>query len=167
MGSNDNFQSLAGQQGRDFEEACVKALEFAGWEISDRRVSFPTVEVDIIATNQEGISFYITCKGSMRGPRPGFKRTDTIKKAIAEAYFIKYEGFAPVLIMASPLPAVETGRATAMIKALDRNFIYDIVNPYNDGMRIKWMCDATEEELRADIEKHPSIWDLLRGRNLG
>ena len=55
MGSN-NFQSFAGQQGRDFEEACIKALEFAGWEIAGRRVSLPTVEIDIIATNREQIS---------------------------------------------------------------------------------------------------------------
>ena len=166
MGSNNNFQSLSGQQGRDFEETCVKALEFAGWEIVDRRVSLPTVEIDIIATNNDGISFYITCKGSIRGPRPGFKRTDTIKKAIAEAHFIKYEGFAPVLVMASPLPTAEVGRATAMIKALDRNFIYDIINPYSDGKRIKWMCNATEEQLKEDIEKHPSLWDLIRERNI-
>ncbi len=165
MGSN-NFQSFAGQQGRDFEEACIKALEFAGWEIAGRRVSLPTVEIDIIATNREQISFYITCKGSIRGPRPGFKRTDTIKKAIAEAYFIHHEGFSPVLVMASPLPAAETGRATAMIRALSRDFIYDIINPYNDGRRLKWMCDATEEELRTDMEKTPSIWNMLRQRNI-
>jgi len=165
MGSN-NFQSLAGQQGRDFEETCIKALMFAGWEIVDRKVSLPTVEIDIIANNHEEISFYITCKGSIRGPRPGFKRTDTIKKAIAEAYFIHHEGFSPVLIMASPLPTSEVGRATAMIKALDRNFVYDIINPYSDGKRLKWMFNATEDELRADIEKHPSLWDLIRERNI-
>lgn len=165
MGSN-NFQSFAGQQGRDFEEACIKALEFSGWEIADRRVSLPTVEIDIIAKNRERTSFYITCKGSIRGPRPGFKRTDTIKKAIAEAYFIHYEGFSHVLVMASPLPAAETGRATAMIRALSRDFIFDIINPYNDGRRLKWMCDATEEELRADMEKNPSIWNMLRQRNV-
>jgi hypothetical protein len=162
MGTNNNFQSLAGQQGRDFEEACFKALEFAGWEISDRRVSFPTVEIDIIATNREQISFYITCKGSIRGPRPGFRRTDTIKKAIAEAYFIHHEGYSPVLVMASPLPTAEGGRATAMIRALTRDFIY----PYSDGQRLKWMCNASEDELRLDMEKNPSIWNMLRQRNI-
>jgi len=160
----NNFQRLSGQQGASFEKNCIEALKYAGWRIVDRRVQLKSVEVDIIATNKQEISFYITSKGSVRGPRAGFRRTDTVKKAVAEAYFMIAEGREPVLIMASPLPRATDGRTKEMIIKLERRLVFDIINPYDDGKRLTWLFNATEKDLEKDLIKNPSLWDMICDR---
>jgi hypothetical protein len=77
---NANFQSSSRQQGEWFEATCRQVLEAAGFTVDavHQAIDDAGVEVDIIATNQHAISFFITCKGSYRGRRPGVRRTDTL-----------------------------------------------------------------------------------------
>ena len=85
-----NFQRLAGEQGREWRDLCVKALRRAGFAEIQLEQQLPDVGItlDIVATNLQGISLAIECKGSMMGDRPGSKRTDTVLKAIGEAFLL-------------------------------------------------------------------------------
>lgn len=151
----NDFQSKGKQQGDLFEKECQQALELAGFEIVDTLVDFidAGVEVDIIATNQHAISFYITCKGSIQGDRPGCIRTDTLKKAIAEAYCLTQAGWGPVLLLTSHLPTM--GRGVTMLKLVARSVLYDSLVPSQAWRRLSWMAKATELELRQDA----LLWD--------
>ncbi|MFN8469033.1 MAG: hypothetical protein U0X20_25980 [Caldilineaceae bacterium] len=148
-------QKMASLQGALFEQNCSVALECAGFEISGRHVLMKEIgiEVDIIATNQQGISFFITCKGSMRGDRPGARRTDTLKKALCDAFLLSLEGWTPVILMTSHVPDKGSGRA--MLDAVPRSVLYDVVNPWNHSARLQWLAVARETEIQQDMLRSP------------
>ena len=146
-------QKLASLQGSLFEQNCRMSLECAGFEISGTHVLVKEigVEVDIVATNRLGTSFFITCKGSMRGDRPGARRTDTLKKALCDAFLLSQEGWTPVILMTSHV--AERGSGRAMIEAVSRNVLYDVLNPWNHGARLEWLANASDTELQQDMHR--------------
>ena len=148
-----SFQRIGKIQGDNFEEQAQIALSAVGFEIAGIHVDILAagVDVDIIANNQHGVSFYVTCKGSLQGERPGCIRTDTLKKAIAEAYCLHAVGLWPILFLTSHLP--EDGRGIAMLNLAlsDPAMLFDALVPSQDRKRIKWLAGATEEALRSDI----------------
>jgi hypothetical protein len=158
-----NFQARAGRQGKLFEELCVCILQDAGWQIVEQRVTFPEagVEVDIIATNQRAISFYFTCKGSFSGERPGCIRTDTLKKALHEAHALHGQGWGPVVLLTSHLPDTPSG--LAMLENTDPDELFDAINPLQSDRRLRWLAQASEAELQADIEKRRRLRPAPRG----
>jgi hypothetical protein len=95
MDDSGAFQAMGKKQGDWFEESSRRVLEDVGFTIDAQRavIADAGVEVDIIATNRQQISFYFTCKGSWRGRRPGARRTDTFKKAVAEALMLHAQGW--------------------------------------------------------------------------
>lgn len=143
-----HFQHLSGEQGRWFEDTCRNALRWVGFELMDGRQAFPDigVEVDIVATNRHGVSFFCSCKGSLRGNRPGLKRTDTVKKAIADVVLLHEFGIGPILLMASHLP--NQGAAAAMLTTAQRIVPFEIIDPLQDFNRLLQLVDADEPKLR-------------------
>ncbi|HVF12156.1 MAG TPA: hypothetical protein VNA87_03630 [Actinomycetota bacterium] len=101
-----DFQRRASTQGRQFEEICRTVLTAAGFDCRDKkRIVDLQIEVDIPAVSSTGIEYWFNCKGSWFGDRPGLRRTDTLKKAIAEAYVARYAGdFPSVVLLTSHLP---------------------------------------------------------------
>ena len=146
-----NYQAIATKQGYLVEDIADIRFGDAGFEIADKRVQLESVEIDRIYTNKHGISFFTTIKGSFRGDRPGCIRTDTLKKAIAEALFIKLEGWGPVLLATSHVP--QKGRGAKMLEIIDREILFGVVDLFNGREYLEWLANATEEELRNDLYK--------------
>lgn len=88
---NMNFQSESKKSGDDFELLVLYDLHTRGFTNIEKNVYMPHTgcEVDFVA---KGERFeYIECKGGKQGDnkRPGAKRTDNVKKAIANGSLMK------------------------------------------------------------------------------
>lgn len=160
-----NFQAAAGKQGKQFAGECLSALEYAGFEIVKVGYDIPEVgiEIDAQATNRQGVSFFFEFKGSLQGDRPGSKRTDTLKKAICNGYLFsrsaEYECCTPMILMTSHVPI--KGAGLGMLRAVERRVIFDVLDPKNHSRRLRWIANAVEEELEADLYSHPNLIDLV------
>lgn len=160
-----NFQSEASKQGGQFAEICFSALRYAGFELIEKEYEIPEVgiRVDAHTSNKHGISMFWEFKGSLQGERPGARRTDTLKKAIANGYLFsrstEYQCCAPMILLTSHIP--DHGAGLAMLGCLDRSTFFDVLSPVNNGKRLRWMADADETKMRADMQSHRLI-DLIR-----
>lgn len=162
-----NFQAAAAQQGEWFEDTCIQVLEASDFTITARLVYFwdAGVEVDIIANSRQEIAFYITCKGSYRGDRPGCRRTDTLKKAVGDACALHEQGWGPVLLLTSHLPNTPSG--IAMLRSVAPEFLFDAIEPLNDSRRLRWLAHATEAQLRADLAQRRTLFTGRPPRGYG
>jgi hypothetical protein len=87
-----NFQAESKHSGDLFESQVLEDLGRFGQEDIQKNVTVKDVgcEVDF-AYDFRGIQVYVEAKGGLQGEgkRPGAKRTDNVKKAIANAALIK------------------------------------------------------------------------------
>jgi hypothetical protein len=86
-----NFQSESKKSGDDFEALVLQDLISRGFTDIEKNVYMPAsgCEVDFLA---KGTKYeYVECKGGKQGDnkRPGAKRTDNVKKAIANGSLMK------------------------------------------------------------------------------
>jgi hypothetical protein len=164
MGTND-FQRFASEQGEHFRDACVKALTYAGFDVIGTEFAIPDVGItlDIHVRNRRSIDFLIECKGSMRGPRPGCMRTDTVKKAISNAVLLSWSQitpyFPPMILMTSHV--AESGDALAMLRCVPTNVILDVIHPWNHGRQLAIWLHADEAEIRRWIERHQWLGSII------
>lgn len=88
-----NFQAESKKSGDEFEAIVEKDLISRGFTkiIKNFYVSGTGCEVDFLAETETGQVEYVESKGGKAGEkkRPGAKRTDNVKKAIANAALIK------------------------------------------------------------------------------
>ncbi len=154
-----NYQSSSSRQGAWFEATCRQILEAAGFAVAavHQRIADAGVEVDLIGTNRHEISFFFTCKGSYRGRRPGVRRTDTLKKAIAEAYALHQQGWGPVVLLTSHLPNTAGGRT--LLASVDPAVLFDAIELPANGARLEWLAHAPEDELRRDLAARRSLFN--------
>ncbi len=86
-----NFQSESKKSGDDFEAIVLADLKSRGFEEIEKNVYMigTGCEVDFLARG--GRCEYVECKGGREGDkkRPGAKRTDNVKKAIANGSIMK------------------------------------------------------------------------------
>lgn len=115
-----SFQAAAGIQGRQFAEQCDTLLAHLGYQLSGRRVIAEVgVEIDQEAVSPSGRTVWFEYKGSVQGNRPGLRRTDTLKKAIANGALLRsLADPAPYVVITSHLP--EAGAGVAMLQAAKR-----------------------------------------------
>lgn len=115
-----SFQASAGIQGRQFAEQCDTLLTHLGYQLKGRRVLAEVgVEIDQEALSPSGRLVWFEYKGSVQGSRPGLRRTDTLKKAIANGALLRsLADPAPYVVITSHLP--EAGSGAAMLKAAMR-----------------------------------------------
>ena len=87
-----NFQSESKRSGDEFESKVLTDLSRFGCTDITKNVLIAETgcEVDF-AYDQRGTQVYVEAKGGLQGEkkRPGAKRTDNVKKAIANAALIK------------------------------------------------------------------------------
>jgi hypothetical protein len=127
-----SFQASAGIQGRQFAEQCDTLLTHLGFELLGRRVLTDVgVEIDQEAVGPTGAPVWFEYKGSIQGHRPGLRRTDTLKKAIANGALLRaVPDAAPYVVITSHLP--EAGSGAAMLRnALELGYLADVVCLYD------------------------------------
>lgn len=99
------FQASASIHGRRYEDIVEAILVATGWTIDARHDKVDGVEIDITATDQLGVQWWIECKGSWNGNRPGSRRSDTVKKALADAWLLSQTTSPkPYMLITSHLP---------------------------------------------------------------
>jgi hypothetical protein len=126
------FQASSSRQGRRFAEQCDDLLRSYGFQLSDRVVLAQIgVEIDQEAISPLGTKVWFEYKGSIQGSRPGLRRTDTVKKAVANGALLQaIETHPPFIVLASHLP--ESGSALAMItQAKILGYISDVICVYD------------------------------------
>ncbi|HEX2577266.1 MAG TPA: hypothetical protein VHK88_13010 [Aquihabitans sp.] len=127
-----SFQASAGIQGRQFAEQCDTLLTHLGYELHGRRV-LPEVgvEIDQEAVGPAGTVVWFEYKGSVQGSRPGLRRTDTMKKAIANGALLRaLPDPSPYVVITSHLP--EAGSGAAMLTAAQElRYLADVVCLYD------------------------------------
>jgi hypothetical protein len=122
------FQSLAGQQGRQFSDQCDIVLRSEGYELQGAlRLADVGVEIDRVAKTAQGRTVWFEYKGSFRGDTPGLRRTDTLKKAIANGALIQaITDHPPYVVLTSHVP--DRGSGLAMLStALRLGFMSDVI----------------------------------------
>ena len=127
-----SFQASAGIQGRQFADQCDTLLTHLGYSLGGRRVLTEIgVEVDQEAVAPSGKTIWFEYKGSVQGNRPGLRRTDTLKKAIANGALLRaLDHGSPYVVITSHLP--EAGSGAAMLEAARRLGIFaDVVCLYD------------------------------------
>jgi hypothetical protein len=156
-----SFQQRGQEQGAAFEEICEAALTQAGFNLCGRHIYLAAAGVnsDFVVANQQGLLFYVTAKGSWSGSRPGLKRTDTFRKAIAEAALLTWRGYGRVLLLSSHLPGAGSGMA--MLRATPRSVLFDVLHPTRDAARLRWLATADTTSISEDLEEWPNLADLV------
>ena len=136
------FQASAGIQGRQFAEQCDTLLGHLGYTLHGRRIITEVgVEIDQEATGPGGTRVWFEYKGSVQGHRPGLRRTDTVKKAVANGALLRaVPDAAPYVVITSHLP--EGGSAAAMLRAAtELGYLADIIclyDPATTGRLSNW-----------------------------
>ena len=127
-----SFQASAGIQGRQFAEQCDTLLGHLGYQLRGRRLLTDLgVEIDQEAVGPGGTVVWFEYKGSVQGNRPGLRRTDTVKKAVANGALLRaLDEPSPYVVITSHLPA--GGAAAAMLRAAeDLGYVADVVCLYD------------------------------------
>lgn len=125
-----NFQADSKKSGDKFEDLVLTDLERLGATEIQKHVILKDigVEADFAFKDSIGRQFYIEAKGGEAGEkkRPGAKRTDNVKKAIANGALIKASLDAQFVIYFSDLPKFG-GSSHKMIKNAIRAGFVDSV----------------------------------------
>jgi Holliday junction resolvase-like predicted endonuclease len=94
------------RHGAAFEDSVAQVFSICGYTVVGRRVWIGDAgEVDLWLRSPTGLEFFVECKGSYQGPRPGLMRTDTVDKAIARCLRLaSLADQGPLLLVTSHLP---------------------------------------------------------------
>lgn len=144
-----NFQSKSVEQGDRWHAECIDALRRNGFEIAEERMRLKDVgvELDAVTNNKWGIAMAWEFKGSWEGFRPGLTRTDTLKKAVANAWLLSQsqdyaDRFPPLLVMTTHEP--EDGSCLTMMHiALSKALITYVTDDRNNTF-LRWLYQADE-----------------------
>ena len=154
-----DFQSRAARVGRTFQEMCQWSLEGLRFDLRTtvdlRDIG---IEVDMLADNAEGVSFFVECKGSIHGERPGLIRTDTMKKALCNGFLLRELGIGPYVVLTSHLPTKHSA-AGKMLMTAGRTVVFDVIRPFvkSDMKRLESFFAMSPEELEAWRDDHPQF----------
>lgn len=134
-------QSRASAQGRQYEDHVCLELHLAGWTVDQRKFKIPEkagLEIDIVATDPRGRTWWIECKGSWEAKVNGCERGDTIKKAIGPAMSIStMSEHPPYMLVTSHLPKPDSVGAVMLQDALDLGLFEKAITHHD----IRQLCD--------------------------
>lgn len=126
-----DFQRDAGDQGRLFDQQCRLILRGLGFDLEDKGhvVEELGVEVDAVATNRQGVTFWFEFKGSWLGSRPGSRRTDTVKKALLTGLlgYVAPEDYPPFVLLTSHLPKLDSRSEQMLVVARESGALADVI----------------------------------------
>jgi hypothetical protein len=99
---------------RQFVAQCDLLLRATGFDLGPGPFVVPGtgVPVDREATSPSGRTIWFAYKGSLRGVRPGLRRTDAVKQAIAHGALLRdAEPRCPYVVLTSHVPGSGLGPA--------------------------------------------------------
>lgn len=123
-----NFQSESKKSGDEFEDIVYKDLISRGFTNIEKNYVFKNIGCEVDFRAHGDIFEYVECKGGRDGEnkRPGAKRTDNVKKAIANGSLIKLSNTLRYVVYFSARP--EPGSySEKMINTALKNKIIDEV----------------------------------------
>jgi len=85
------------------------------------------VRISQIATGNITNPFYFLYHGSYSGNRPGLRRSDTARKAIASGFLLRAIRVIPVILVTTHLPERGTTTKKMLQAAIEACAIYDII----------------------------------------
>jgi hypothetical protein len=125
------FQARGVAQGKAFDEQCRLVLQGLGFWVNQRpfKVTDVGIEIDAEIRSRAGQPFWCEFKGSWHGTRPGSRRTDTVKKALADALLLHVapSEYPPVLLITSHLPAEGRSGAQMIKTAIESGALRDVI----------------------------------------
>lgn len=126
-----NFQAESTISGDDFEDKVLVDLNEFGYKDIKQHVIIPEVGVEAdFAFVHHGRQVYVEAKGGYKGKgkRPGAKRTDNVKKAIANAALVKsYYPDVKYVIYFSDLPVYGKSSYKMLKAAIRAGFVDQII----------------------------------------
>lgn len=128
----DDFQRRATEQGQQFDEQCRLMLKAVGFkDVSSRpfQVRDIGIEIDAQGVTSTGVPLWFEFKGSWFGRRPGLIRTDTVKKALADALlvYLADQPYPAVVILTSHLPDPGSSGARMLNVATSSGALLDVI----------------------------------------
>jgi hypothetical protein len=124
--SYDNFQSRATKIGDVFTKYCELTLQSIGFVLQGKfRIEELGIEIDQVVRNRAGAVLYFEFKGSSKPPQPGLQRTDTVKKALCNAFLLDKLDLGPYIIVTSHKPK-EGSASEKMIQAA-KEVVFDVI----------------------------------------
>ncbi|HTY23012.1 MAG TPA: hypothetical protein VMC85_07770 [Desulfomonilaceae bacterium] len=125
-GPFDNFQSRATKIGDVFSRYCELTLQSIGFILQGKlKIQKLGIEIDQVVRNRAGTLLYFEFKGSSKPPRPGLQRTDTVKKALLNAFLLDKLDIGPYIIITSHKPK-EGSASEKMIEAA-KAVVFDVI----------------------------------------
>jgi hypothetical protein len=129
------FQGRGAREGAEFDELALAYLESAGATITQRGGKLAGISIDALVRGANGKVFCVLAHGNIDdGPRPGLRRTDTVRKAGDTAFLLAEDPYTPpLLVVTSHLPISE-GRShqAALLLSRHRRVIFDVVATTDD-----------------------------------
>lgn len=129
-------QARARREGADFDELAIDYVRSAGGEIVRRRHLIDVVGVDATVRGPNRNEFWVLAHGNVdvdsHSKLPGFRRTDTIRKAASSAVLLGEElDRRPILVVTSHLPTRRDHAAARWLERF-RAVFFDVVAVYGD-----------------------------------
>ena len=122
----DDFQRRASQIGKTFATWCEITLQSIGFTLQGKTIIKDAgVEIDQLVENRNGEKLYFEFKGSSKPPRPGMQRTDTVKKALCNAFLLDRLGIGPYIVITSHKP--KKGSSSAKMIELAKDVLFDVI----------------------------------------
>lgn len=159
------FQGRGRREGSEFDQVALDYLESAGGVITDRGGKIAGIPIDGLVRGTNSKVFCILAHGNIDdGPRPGLRRTDTVRKAGDTAFLLAdVPHTPPLLVVTSHLPT--QGRQAALLLSRHRRVIFDVVATTGDlaGFhRLQRYFTAQSAPERPD----PAPWRFLPNEQL-
>lgn len=123
----DNFQRRSSQMGKAFATTCELTLQSIGFALlGKKRIENAGIEIDQVVRNAEGHHLYFEFKGSYTPGRPGLERTDTLKKALCNAFLMEKLSIGPYVLMTSHKPV--PGLSSDLMLRVAGNVVFDVIS---------------------------------------
>lgn len=143
------FQARSSQRGKELEDTVAALLDELGL-FYEREYKVPSagVKVDFRIPLPGDLDLFVECKGGeLRDTsRPGGRRTDSVKKAIADAALVKEEQLCLFWLVLS-WPPKEDSQSAAMLECaskriLDGCFLVNdpVFGDYLERVKNQWMA---------------------------
>jgi hypothetical protein len=134
---NNNFQGRSSKVGKQFHKECMDLLKNLGFDYVDEYHVLHDygVEIELIYNNRNNISLFFDASGTDEdkpaSERPGFLRTDNVKKTIANGFLISRATGNPVIALTSHVPQSNSSSGK-MLNAAGRHAILDVICIYDE-----------------------------------